>query len=126
MSLNSIQEIIAELKAGRMAVLVDDEDRENEGDLIFAAEFVTAEKINFMAKFGRGLVCMPITEAHAERLNLLPMVARNRSAHGTNFTVSIEAASGATTGIPPPDRAHPTKGAASPRPPPPDPVPPGH
>src|SRR5216684_5128029 len=74
MSLNSIQEIIAELKAGRMAALVDDEDRENEGDLIFAAEFVTAEKINFMAKFGRGLVCMPITEAHAERLNLLPMV----------------------------------------------------
>src|SRR6266487_3373644 len=94
MSLNSIQEIIAELKAGRTAVLVDDEDRENEGDLIFAAEFVTAEKINFMAKFGRGLICMPITEAHAERLNLLPMVARNRSVHGTNFTVSIEAASG--------------------------------
>src|SRR4029077_16826062 len=83
MSLNSIQEIIAELKAGRMAVLVDDEDRENEGDLVFAAEFVTAEKINFMARFGRGLICMPITEGHAERLNLLPMVARNRSVHGT-------------------------------------------
>src|SRR6266702_689889 len=107
MSLNSIPEIIAELKAGRTAVLVDDEDRENEGDLIFAAEFVTAEKINFMAKFGRGLICMPITEAHAERLNLLPMVARNRSVHGTNFTVSIEAASGVTTGISAADRVQP-------------------
>jgi 3,4-dihydroxy 2-butanone 4-phosphate synthase/GTP cyclohydrolase II len=126
MSLNSIQEIIAELKAGRMAVLVDDEDRENEGDLIFAAEFVTAEKINFMAKFGRGLVCMPITEAHAERLNLLPMVARNRSVHGTNFTVSIEAASGVTTGISAADRAHTIKVAASPKATPADIVQPGH
>src|SRR3982074_3589552 len=126
MSLNSIQEIIAELKAGRMAVLVDDEDRENEGDLVFAAEFVTAEKINFMAKFGRGLVCMPITEAHAERLNLLPMVARNRSVHGTNFTVSIEAASGVTTGISAADRAHTIKVAASSRATPADIVQPGH
>ncbi len=126
MSLNSIQEIIAELKAGRMAVLVDDEDRENEGDLIFAAEFVTAEKINFMAKFGRGLICMPITEAHAERLNLLPMVARNRSVHGTNFTVSIEAASGVTTGISAADRAHTIKVAASPKATPADIVQPGH
>src|SRR3989440_3780118 len=89
MSLNSIQEIIDELKAGRMAVLVDDDDRENEGDLIFAAEFVPAEKINFMAKFGRGLVCMPITEAQAERLNLLPMGPRNRSLHGSHLTASI-------------------------------------
>src|SRR5438445_165690 len=126
MSLNSIPEIIAELKAGRMAVLVDDEDRENEGDLIFAAEFVTAEKINFMAKFGRGLVCMPITEAHAERLNLLPMVARNRSVHGTNFTVSIEAASGVTTGISAADRARTIKVAASPKATPADIVQPGH
>src|SRR2546429_3095957 len=126
MSLNSIQEIIAELKAGRMAVLVDDEDRENEGDLIFAAEFVTAEKINFMAKFGRGLVCMPITEAHAERLNLLPMVARNRSVHGTNFTVSIEAASGVTTGISAADRARTIKVAALPKATPQDIVQPGH
>ncbi|TMG90254.1 MAG: 3,4-dihydroxy-2-butanone-4-phosphate synthase [Betaproteobacteria bacterium] len=126
MSLNSIQEIITELKSGRMAVLVDDEDRENEGDLIFAAEFVTAEKINFMAKFGRGLVCMPITEAHAERLNLLPMVARNRSVHGTNFTVSIEAASGVTTGISAADRAHTIKVAASPKATPADIVQPGH
>jgi len=126
MSLNSTQEIVAELKAGRMAVLVDDEHRENEGDLIFAAEFVTPEKINFMARFGRGLVCMPITEAHAERLNLLPMVARNRSVHGTNFTVSIEAASGVTTGISAADRAHTIKVAASPRATPRDIVQPGH
>src|SRR3981189_381678 len=126
MSLNSIQEIIAELKAGRMAVLVDDEDRENEGDLIFAAEFVTAEKINFMAKFGRGLVCMPITEAHAERLNLLPMVARNRSVHGTNFTVSIEAASGVTSGISAADRAHTIRVACAPDARPTDIVQPGH
>jgi 3,4-dihydroxy 2-butanone 4-phosphate synthase/GTP cyclohydrolase II len=126
MSLNTVQEIIAELKAGRMAVLVDDEDRENEGDLIFAAEFVTPEKINFMARFGRGLVCMPITEAHAERLNLLPMVARNRSVHGTNFTVSIEAASGVTTGISAADRAHTIKVAASSSCTPSDIVQPGH
>ena len=126
MSLNSIPEIIAELKAGRMAVLVDDEDRENEGDLIFVAEFVTPEKINFMAKFGRGLVCMPITESHAEHLNLLPMVARNRSVHGTNFTVSIEAASGVTTGISAADRAHTIKVAASPKATPRDIVQPGH
>jgi len=126
MSLNSIPEIIAELNAGRMAVLVDDEDRENEGDLIFAAEFVTPEKVNFMARFGRGLICMPITEAHAERLNLLPMVAHNRSVHGTNFTVSIEAASGVTTGISAADRAHTIKVAASPKATPGDIVQPGH
>src|SRR4029077_7634201 len=106
--------------------LVDDEDRENEGDLIFAAEFVTAEKINFMAKFGRGLVGMTIPEAHAQRLNLLPMVARNRSVHGTNFTVSIEAASGVSTGISAADRAHTIKVAASPQATPRDIVQPGH
>jgi 3,4-dihydroxy-2-butanone 4-phosphate synthase len=99
MSLSPITDLIADLKAGRMAVLIDEEDRENEGDLIFAADFVTAEKINFLATHGRGLICMPITAAHAERLNLAPMVAQNRSVHGTNFTVSIEAARGVTTGI---------------------------
>ena len=98
MSLSPITDLIADLKAGRMAVLIDEEDRENEGDLIFAADFVTAEKINFLATHGRGLICMPITAAHAERLNLAPMVAQNRSVHGTNFTVSIEAAQGVTTG----------------------------
>src|SRR5450830_1810723 len=100
-----IQEIIEEIRAGRMVVLVDEENRENEGDLVFAADFVTPEKINFMAKYGRGLICMPITEAHAKRLNLPPMVANNRSVHGTAFTVSIEAASGVTTGISAADRA---------------------
>ena len=114
MSLSTTAEILAEIKAGRMAILVDDEDRENEGDLIFAAEFVTPEKINFMAKYGRGLICMPITEAHARRLNLGPMVATNRSVHGTNFTVSIEAAQGVTTGISAADRARTIKVAASP------------
>src|SRR6195256_5779611 len=105
MSLSPITDLIADLKAGRMAVLVDDEDRENEGDLVFAARFVTAEKINFLAKHGRGLICMPITESHAERLGLKPMVEQNRSRHGTNFTVSIEAAEGIATGISAHDRA---------------------
>jgi 3,4-dihydroxy 2-butanone 4-phosphate synthase / GTP cyclohydrolase II len=104
--LASTTDIIAELRSGRMAVLVDEEDRENEGDLIFAAEFVSAEKINFMALHGRGLICMPIGAAHAQRLNLAPMVRENRSVHGTNFTVSIEAAQGVTTGISAADRAH--------------------
>ncbi|MDQ2963654.1 MAG: bifunctional 3,4-dihydroxy-2-butanone-4-phosphate synthase/GTP cyclohydrolase II [Pseudomonadota bacterium] len=89
-----------------MAVLVDEEDRENEGDLIVAADCVTPEVINFMAKHGRGLICMPITEARARQLNLAPMTPVNRSVHGTNFTVSIEAARGVTTGISAADRAH--------------------
>ena len=126
MSLATIPEIIAEFKAGRMAILVDDEDRENEGDLVFAAEFVSAEKINFMAKHGRGLICMPITEAHARRLNLAPMVPQNRSAHGTNFTVSIEAARGVTTGISAADRAHTIRAACAPEARPEDIVQPGH
>jgi 3,4-dihydroxy 2-butanone 4-phosphate synthase/GTP cyclohydrolase II len=105
MPLASIPEIVAELKAGRMVVLVDDEDRENEGDLVFAADFVTPDKVNFLAKYGRGLICMPITAGHAERLRLAPMTARNRSVHGTNFTQSIEAATGIATGISAADRA---------------------
>src|SRR5437868_13506994 len=104
-AISPITEIIAELRAGRIAILVDDEDRENEGDLVFAAEFVSAEKINFLAKHGRGLICMPITEEHASRLGLRPMVEQNRSRHGTNFTVSIEAAEGIATGISAQDRA---------------------
>jgi len=126
MSLSPITDLIADLKAGRMAVLVDEEDRENEGDLIFAADFVTAEKINFMATHGRGLICMPITAAHAERLNLAPMVAQNRSVHGTNFTVSIEAAQGVSTGISAKDRAHTIRVAAAPDAKPSDIVQPGH
>src|SRR5438045_6374740 len=98
-AISPVSEIVAEIRAGRIVVLVDDEDRENEGDLVFAADFVSAEKINFLTKHGRGLVCMPITEEHAARLGLRPMVAQNRSRHGTNFTVSIEAAEGIATGI---------------------------
>jgi 3,4-dihydroxy 2-butanone 4-phosphate synthase/GTP cyclohydrolase II len=98
-------EIIDEIRAGRIVVLVDDEDRENEGDLVFAADFVTPEKVNFLATHGRGLICMPISGAHAERLGLRPMVSENRSRHGTNFTASIEAAEGIATGISAHDRA---------------------
>ena len=126
MSLSSITDIIADLKAGRLAVLVDEEDRENEGDLIFAADFVTPEKINFMAVHGRGLICMPITAEHAARLNLAPMVPHNRSVHGTNFTVSIEAAHGVTTGISAADRAHTIRVAGAPDAKPADIVQPGH
>jgi 3,4-dihydroxy 2-butanone 4-phosphate synthase/GTP cyclohydrolase II len=126
MSVSPTPDIVAELKAGRTVILIDDEDRENEGDLVFAAEFVTPEKINFMATHGRGLVCMPITEAHARRLNLSPMVPHNRAVHGTNFTVSIEAASGVTTGISAADRAHTIRVAAAPTARPEDIVQPGH
>jgi len=104
-AISPITDIIAEIKAGRIVVLVDDEDRENEGDLFFAAEFVTPDKINFLATHGRGLVCMPITVEHADRLGLKPMVAQNRTRHGTNFTASIEAAEGISTGISAADRA---------------------
>jgi 3,4-dihydroxy 2-butanone 4-phosphate synthase/GTP cyclohydrolase II len=104
-SLSPVAEIIGEIRAGNIVVLVDDEDRENEGDLVFAADFVTPEKINFLATHGRGLVCMPITQSHAVRLGLRPMVSENRSRHGTNFTTSIEAAEGIATGISAHDRA---------------------
>src|SRR5262245_11339355 len=104
-AISPITEIIAAVRGGEIVILVDDEDRENEGDLVFAAEFVSAEKVNFLAKHGRGLVCMPITEVHAARLGLEPMVEQNRSRHGTNFTVSIEAAEGISTGISAHDRA---------------------
>ena len=108
-AISPIAEIIAAIRAGEIVMLVDDEDRENEGDLVFAAEFVTAEKINFLAKHGRGLVCMPITEEHAGRLGLPPMVEQNRSRHGTNFTVSIEAAEGIATGISAPTARSPSR-----------------
>jgi 3,4-dihydroxy 2-butanone 4-phosphate synthase/GTP cyclohydrolase II len=98
-------EIIAEIQAGRMVVLVDEEDRENEGDLVMAAEFVSPEAINFMARHGRGLICLTLTEARCRQLNLQPMVSQNRSQMGTNFTASIEAAQGVTTGISAADRA---------------------
>ncbi len=101
----SVPEILDELRQGNVVVLVDDEDRENEGDLVFAADFVTPEKINFMAKHARGLVCLTLTEAHARQLALPPMARTNGTVHGTNFTVSIEAAEGVTTGISAADRA---------------------
>src|SRR5918911_1910747 len=112
-AISPITEIIGEIRAGRIVILVDDEDRENEGDLVFAADFVSAEKVNFLAKHGRGLICMPITESHAARLGLRPMVEHNRSRHGTNFTVSIEAAEGIATGISAHDRALTIKVAAA-------------
>ena len=125
-AISPITEIIAAIRGGEIVVLVDDEDRENEGDLVFAADFVTPDKINFLAKHGRGLVCMPITEAHAERLGQKPMVEQNRSRHGTNFTVSIEAAEGIATGISAADRALTVKVAASPQAKAEDIVQPGH
>ena len=124
--IGSVDEIIAELKAGKLAVLVDEEDRENEGDLIVAADRVTPEIINFMATHGRGLICMPITPARARQLNLAPMTPVNRSVHGTNFTVSIEAARGVTTGISAADRAHTIRTACAPDARPEDLVHPGH
>jgi 3,4-dihydroxy 2-butanone 4-phosphate synthase/GTP cyclohydrolase II len=125
-AISPVTEIIAAIRGGEIVILVDDEDRENEGDLVFAAEFVSAEKVNFLAKHGRGLICMPITEAHAERLGLKPMVEQNRSRHGTNFTVSIEAAEGIATGISAHDRALTVKIASAVTARPEDIVQPGH
>ncbi|MEW6132003.1 MAG: bifunctional 3,4-dihydroxy-2-butanone-4-phosphate synthase/GTP cyclohydrolase II [Pseudomonadota bacterium] len=105
MSLAPITEIIEELKAGRMVVLVDEEDRENEGDLVMAAEHVTPDAINFMAKYGRGLICLTLTDQRCRQLGLKQMVSDNQTPHGTAFTVSIEAAEGVTTGISAQDRA---------------------
>lgn len=105
MSMSNTKEIVEELRAGRMVILVDEEDRENEGDLVLAAEFVTPEAINFMAKFGRGLICLTLTEERCDQLNLAMMTSRNGTSYGTNFTVSIEAAEGVTTGISAADRA---------------------
>ena len=119
-------EIIEEIKAGRIVVLIDDEDRENEGDLVLAAQHATPEAINFMAKYGRGLVCLTLTEERCRRLNLALMVADNRSPMGTNFTISIEAARGVTTGISAHDRARTILAAVAPDAQPGDLVQPGH
>lgn len=105
MSISATQEIIADLKSGKMVILIDEEDRENEGDLVLAADFVTPEAINFMATYGRGLICLTLTEEKCLQLDLPLMVSSNRAALGTNFTLSIEAASGVTTGISAADRA---------------------
>ena len=126
MSISSIPEIIAEIQAGRMVVLVDEEDRENEGDLLMAAEFVTPASINFMAKHGRGLICLTLTEERCRQLNLPLMVNNNRSQLGTAFTVSIEAARGVTTGISAADRARTVQAAVKREAGPEDIVQPGH
>lgn len=106
MSLAGTREIVDELRAGRMVLLVDEEDRENEGDLVIAADHVTPEAINFMARFGRGLICLTLTAERCEQLRLPPMADHNGTPFGTAFTVSIEAAEGVTTGISAADRAH--------------------
>ena len=120
------EEIIAEIRAGRMVILVDEEDRENEGDLVLAADHVSAEAVNFMAKHGRGLICLTLTRERCQQLNLPLMVRDNGTSMGTNFTVSIEAASGVTTGISAADRALTIKTAVAPNAKPSDLVQPGH
>lgn len=112
--ISPIPEIVDDLKQGKMVILVDEEDRENEGDLVMAAEHVTAEAVNFMATFGRGLICLTLTEDKCRQLRLTPMVGSNGSRMGTNFTASIEAAEGVTTGISAADRAKTIKVASSP------------
>jgi 3,4-dihydroxy 2-butanone 4-phosphate synthase/GTP cyclohydrolase II len=124
--LASTEEIIADLRAGKMVVLVDEEDRENEGDLVLAADHVTAEAVNFMAKHGRGLICLTLTRERCQQLNLPLMVRDNGTSMGTNFTVSIEAATGVTTGISAADRALTIKTAVAPNAKPSDLVQPGH
>ena len=104
--IDRIEDIIADLRAGKMVVIMDDEDRENEGDLIMCAEHARAEDINFMARFGRGLICLTLTRERCKQLRLPLMVSDTDSAHATNFTLSIEAAEGVTTGISAHDRAH--------------------
>ncbi|TWG80251.1 3,4-dihydroxy 2-butanone 4-phosphate synthase/GTP cyclohydrolase II [Cupriavidus gilardii J11] len=126
MTIASTEDIIAEIRAGRMVILVDEEDRENEGDLVLAADFVTPEAINFMAKFGRGLICLTLTAERCRQLDLHPMVTRNGTPHGTNFTVSIEAAEGVTTGISAADRARTVQAAVARDAKPSDLVQPGH
>ena len=126
MSLAPIEEIIAELKAGRMVILVDEEDRENEGDLVMAAEHVTPEAINFMVRHARGLVCLTLTDARCRQLGLKQMVSDNQTPHGTAFTVSIEAAEGVTTGISAADRAVTIQAAVAKNAQPDDIIQPGH
>ncbi|WP_077037287.1 bifunctional 3,4-dihydroxy-2-butanone-4-phosphate synthase/GTP cyclohydrolase II [Pelomonas sp. KK5] len=113
MPISPVSELVAELAAGRMIILVDEEDRENEGDLVIAADHVTPEAINFMAKYGRGLICLTMTNERCDRLQLPPMATRNGTKHGTAFTVSIEARTGVTTGISAADRARTVQAAVA-------------
>ena len=126
MALNTTAEIIDEIRNGRMVILMDDEDRENEGDLVIAASAVRSEDINFMARFGRGLICLTLTGEHCRRLNLPLMTSQSNSSFSTNFTVSIEAAEGVTTGISAADRALTIQKAVAPDAKPTDLVQPGH
>ena len=126
MPLSPIPEIVAEMQAGRMVILVDEQDRENEGDLVLAAQHVSPEAINFMAMHARGLICLTLTRARCEQIGLKPMVQHNGSSHGTAFTVSIEAAEGVSTGISAADRALTTRVAVAPHAKPADIVQPGH
>ena len=112
--LNTIPEILEDIRAGRMVVMMDDEERENEGDLVMAASKVRPEDINFMARFGRGLICLPLTRERCRQLQLPLMVNENQARFATNFTVSIEAAEGITTGISAYDRAHTIRTAVKP------------
>ncbi len=126
MSVSSIEEVIEDIKAGKMIILVDDEDRENEGDLCMAAEAVTNEAINFMATHGRGLICLTLSPDLVDRLKLPMMVRDNRSPYGTGFTISIEAKTGVSTGISAADRARTVRVAVAPEAKPEDLVSPGH
>jgi len=126
MTIAPIPELVADLAAGKMVILVDDEERENEGDLILAADHVTPEAINFMARHARGLICLTLTRERCERLQLPPMAAKNGAQHGTAFTVSIEAATGVTTGISAADRARTVQAAVRRDAKPSDLVQPGH
>ncbi len=113
-AISPVEDIVADMRAGRVVILVDEEDRENEGDLVLAADHVTPEAINFMARFGRGLICLTLTRERCELLQLPPMTARNGDKKGTAFTASIEAAEGVTTGISAADRARTVQAAVAP------------
>jgi 3,4-dihydroxy 2-butanone 4-phosphate synthase/GTP cyclohydrolase II len=124
--ISPVEDIVADMRAGRIVILVDEEDRENEGDLVLAADHVTADGINFMARYGRGLICLTLSRERCERLQLPPMTARNGDKKGTAFTVSIEAAEGVTTGISAADRARTVQAAVAENAVPEDLVQPGH
>ena len=125
-AISPIEDIVADMRAGHIVILVDEEDRENEGDLVLAADHVTAKAINFMARFGRGLICLALTRERCERLQLPPMTLRNGDKKGTAFTVSIEAAEGVTTGISAADRARTVQAAVAQNARPEDLIQPGH
>ncbi len=126
MAVSPIEDVIEDIKAGKMVILVDDEDRENEGDLCMAAEAVTREAINFMATYGRGLICLTLTPDIIEQLELPMMVSQNKSPYGTGFTISIEARTGVSTGISAADRARTVEAAVAPDAKPMDIISPGH